>query len=121
MTIEKDLKALGLEEPEYLQPCRQTIVRSFLCDAPMNEWEILHGYEWYTKKYNPAVWDLVVDETFRSGPILLHGHKSDHPCSAPCFCHIYGYWPGKEFNPRFIKQFRLKWEPIYKERGWEIG
>lgn len=52
---------------------------------------------------------------------IIHGHTTDRQCYAPCFCHLYGYWPEATNSPRFVRQFEKKWKKLYEERGWNIN
>ena len=108
--LEELKKLLGYEEPEYLQPYRQVYCYQFLVDVEIHKSNLDILEHVYLKGFIPLS---------TQGWYVIHGHTSSEGCSAPTLCHLYGYWPGEEFNPRFRKQFNLKWKTIYEQRGWK--
>ena len=51
---------------------------------------------------------------------IIHGHAEGKGCAAPKMCHLYGFWPTKDYSPRFKKIFEARWLPIYRTNKWEI-
>lgn len=105
--------ALSQKEPEsYLEPYRDSFCFQFLTNSPVGRLDFLGFHHLYLDSD---------EELYYDARIIVHGHKIDLACFAPCFCHQYGYWPSNLTSPRFRKQFNMKWEQTYKEKGWKIN
>jgi hypothetical protein len=107
-------RQLGYQKPEYAEPYRQTNCLQFLTDREISIYDVTEMHHvWinidYYYDYRPSKDDTIV-----------HGHNFNTTCSGPAFCHVYGYWPGPQYDPKFIQQFELKWKKYYSERGWRV-
>jgi len=103
---------LGSISADYIQPNRQVVCLQFLVHAQIASEEINnYAQHWY--------FDDPMGGTEFYELVIIRGHNSDEVCTGPTMCHLRDYWPGPEFNPRFVNQFKMKWESIYEERGWK--
>jgi len=101
------------ETQEYLQPKRVSYCCEFLVPPDYDRLymePLCCEHVWLDAKLNTQLSNLTI----------IHGHKQDGYCSGPRMCHIYGFWPTKEYHWRFVKLFESLWIPRYTKNEWEI-
>jgi hypothetical protein len=97
---------------DYIEPGRTYSCIEFLTPigTSFTKSELLEGLQHF------FVNNEEVAPIYRSG--IIHGHTSNGYCSGPRMCHMYGFWPTAEMNPRFKKIFEHRWKPVYEK--WNL-
>jgi hypothetical protein len=113
--IELDSAREQLDRKDFLQPYRHIFWMEYLMPV---------GLEIPTKLEAMSLTHLFISESCNSTSVntgtVIHGHAEDKSCASPKMCHLYGFWPTLEYNPRFKRIFEARWKPTYIKFNWEI-
>lgn len=63
--------------------------------------------DWWSATHCSSYKEVV--EFYDVGDWIIHGHSSSDYCRNDHFCHVYGYRPSSDLNPKFVQAFYRKW------------
>jgi hypothetical protein len=113
--IDLDSAREELDRKDYLQPYRHVFWMEYLMPVGLEiptKSEVLSFRQFFVSDAEPWLGN--------NSPTIIHGHSSEGSCAAPKMCHLYGFWPTKDYSPRFKKIFEARWKPVYLKYKMEI-
>jgi hypothetical protein len=113
--IDLDSARQELDRKDYLQPYRHIFWMEYLMPVGLElptRFQVKEFGHFFIPNSEPA--------TLNKYATIIHGHSEESSCAAPKMCHLYGFWPTKEYSPRFVKIFVARWKPVYLKYEMEI-